>query len=61
MVNRIITEVDAQREEINRNSGEAGRAINMMYDRRFLVKATEFSIPESHLTDMHALVNEREH
>ena len=32
----------------------------MMNDRRLLIKgATDFSIPESHLMDMHALVNER--
>ena len=60
MVNRLITEVDSQREEISRTSGEAGRAIRMMNDQRVPFKgATDFSIPESHLTDMHALVNER--
>ena len=32
----------------------------MMNDRRLLIKGTtDFSIPESHLMDMHALVNER--
>ena len=47
VVNRLLTEIDAQREEINRTSGEAGRAIRMMNDRRLLIKgAADFSIPK---------------
>ena len=60
VVNRLLTDVDAQRDEINRASGETGRAIRMLNERKLLIKgATDFSIPESHLTDMHALLNEK--
>ena len=60
VVNRLLTEVDAQRDEINRTSGEGGRAIRMLNDRRLVIKgATDSSIPENHLTEMHTLVNER--
>ena len=33
-VNRFLKEVDAQREEINRTSGDAGRAVRVLNDRR---------------------------
>ena len=60
MVNRLLTEVDAQRDEINRVGRDASRAVSQLSDRRLLIKgATDFSIPESHLTEMHTLVNQR--
>ena len=53
-------EVDAQREEIDYVGKDAGRAVSQSNDRRLAIKgATDFSIPESHLTEMHTLVSER--
>ena len=60
VVNRLLTEVDAQRETIERVGQQAGRAIGQPNDRRLVIKgATHCSIPESHLTEMHTLASER--
>ena len=38
---------------------DAGKAISMLNDRRLVIQgATDYSIPESHLTDMHMLLGE---
>ena len=40
---------------------DAGSAISKLNDRRLVVQgATDYSIPESHLTEMHYLVSERQ-
>ena len=60
MVARLHTEVEAQKESLERAHRDAGRSIRMLNDRRLVIKgATDYSIPESHLTDMHHLANER--
>ena len=60
MVARLNTEVEAQRESLDRAHRDAGRAISTLNDRRLVIKgATDFSIPESHLTEMHLLASER--
>ena len=60
-INRLNTEVMTQQESLDRAQRDAGKAINMLNDRRLIVKgATDYSIPESHLTDMHRLVSERQ-
>ena len=60
MVARLNTEVEAQRESLERAHKDAGRSIRMLNDRRLVIKgATDYSIPESHLTEMHHLANER--
>ena len=60
MVARLSTEVEAQRESLDRAHKDAGRSIRMLNDRRLVIKgATDYSIPESHLTEMHHLANER--
>ena len=60
MVTRLNTDVEAQRESLDRAQRDAGRSIGMLNDRRLVIKgATDFSIPESHLTEMHLLANER--
>ena len=42
-----------------RSLRDAGKAIGMLNDRRLLIQgATDFTIPESHLTDMHMLLGE---
>ena len=61
MINRLNTEVAAQKESIEHAHRDAGRAISKLNDRRLVIKgATDYSIPESHLTEMHHLVNERQ-
>ena len=60
MVARLNTEVEAQKESLDRARRDAGRSISMLNDRRLVIKgATDYSIPESHLTEMHHLANER--
>ena len=60
MVARLHTEVEAQKESLERAHRDAGRSIRMLNDRRLVIKgATDYSIPESHLTEMHHLANER--
>ena len=60
VVNRLLTEVDTQRETIECVGQQAGRAIGQLNDRRLVIKgATDYSIPESHLTEMHTLASER--
>ena len=45
VVNRLLTEVDAQRETIDRAHQQAGRAIGQINDRRLVIKgATDYSI-----------------
>ena len=57
---RLHTEVEAQKESLERAHRDAGRSIKMLNDRRFVIKgATDYSIPESHLTEMHQLASER--
>ena len=66
---RLHTEVEAQKESLeraHRDAGRsikmlnAGRSIKMLNDRRLVIKgATDYSIPESHLTEMHQLASER--
>ena len=61
MVARLHTEVEAQKESLDRAHRDAGRAISKLNDRRLVIKgATDYSIPESHLTDMHHLASERQ-
>jgi hypothetical protein len=60
MVARLNTEVEAQRESLDRAHRDASCAISTLNDRRLVIKgATDFSIPESHLTEMHLLASER--
>ena len=60
MVAHLHTEVEAQKESLERAHRDAGRSIRMLNDRRLVIKgATDYSIPESHLTEMHHLANER--
>ena len=60
MVAHLHTEVEAQKESLERADRDAGRSIKMLNDRRLVIKgATDYSIPESHLTEMHHLANER--
>ena len=60
MVAHLHTEVEAQRESLDRAHKDAGHAISKLNDRRLVIKgATDYSIPESHLTEMHHLANER--
>ena len=57
---RLHTEVEAQKESLERAHRDAGRSIKMLNDRRLVIKgATDYSIPESHLTEMHQLASER--
>ena len=57
---RLHTEVEAQKESLERAHKDAGRSIKMLNDRRLVIKgATDYSIPESHLTEMHQLASER--
>jgi len=61
MINRLNTEVAAQKESIGHAHRDAGRAISKLNDRRLVIKgATDYSIPESHLTEMHHLVSEHQ-
>ena len=61
VINRLNTEVATQKESLDRAQRDAGKAISMLNDRRLVVKgATDYSIPESHLTEMHHLVSERQ-
>ena len=61
MINRLNTEVAAQKESIGHAHRDAGQAISKLNDRRLVIKgATDYSIPESHLTEMHHLVSERQ-
>ena len=60
MVAHLHTEVEAQKESLDRAHRDAGHAISKLNDRRLVIKgATDYSIPESHLTEMHHLANER--
>ena len=60
-INRLNTEVATQEESLNRAQRDASKAIGMLNDRRLIIKgATDYSIPESHLTEMHHLVSERQ-
>ena len=60
IVAHLHTEVEAQKESLERAHKDAGHAIRMLNDRRLVIKgATDYSIPESHLTEMHHLANER--
>ena len=57
---RLHTEVEAQKESLERAHRDAGRSIKMLNNRRLVIKgATDYSIPESHLTEMHQLASER--
>ena len=57
---RLHTEVEAQKESLERAHRDAGRSIKMLNDRRLVIKgATDYSIPDSHLTEMHQLASER--
>ena len=57
---RLHTEVEAQKESLERAHRDAGRSIKMLNDRKLVIKgATDYSIPESHLTEMHQLASER--
>ena len=57
---RLHTEIEAQKESLERAHRDAGRSIKMLNDRRLVIKgATDYSIPESHLTEMHQLASER--
>ena len=57
---RLHTEVEAQKESLERAHRDAGRSIKMLNDRRLVIKgATDYSIPESHLTEIHQLASER--
>ena len=61
MVTRLNAEVEAQKESLDRAHRNAGRAISKLNDRRLVIKgATDYSIPESHLTEMHLLASERQ-
>ena len=61
MVTRLNAEVEAQKESLDRAHRDAGRAISKLNDRRLVIKgATDYSIPESHLTEMHLLASERQ-
>ena len=60
-IKRINTEVATQEESLNRAHRDVGKAISMLNDRRLVIKgATDYTIPESHLTEMHHLVSERQ-
>ena len=60
-INRLNTDVATQEESFNRAQRDASKAISMLNDRRLIIKgATDYSIPESHLTEMHHLVSERQ-
>ena len=60
VVNRLLTEVDAQRETLDRVGPQASRAFGQLNDRQLVSKgATDFSIPERHLTKMRTLASER--
>ena len=57
---RLHTELEAQKDSLERAHRDAGKSIKMLNDRRLVIKgATDYSIPESHLTEMHQLANER--
>ena len=59
-VDRLLTEVGTQQETIERIGRDTRRAVGRLNDRLLVIKgATDFSIPESHLTDMHALAGEQ--
>ena len=50
----LHTEVEAQKESVERAHRDAGRSIKMLNDRRLVIKgATDYSIPESYLTEMY--------
>ena len=55
-----LNEKIVKMEESARSSQrDAGKAISMLNDRRLIIQgATDYSIPESHLTDMHMLLGE---
>ena len=57
---RLHTEIEAQKDSLERAHRDAGQSIKMLNDRRLVIKgATDYSIPESHLTEMHQLASER--
>ena len=57
---RLHTELEAQKDSLERAHRDAGKSIKMLNDRRLVIKgATDYSIPESHLTEMHQLASER--
>ena len=57
---RLHNEIEAQKDSLERAHRDAGRSIKMLNDRRLVIKgATDYSIPESHLTEMHQLASER--
>ena len=57
---RLHAEIEAQKDSLERAHRDAGKSIKMLNDRRLVIKgATDYSIPESHLTEMHQLASER--
>ena len=61
MIKRLRTEVETLRESTERAHKDAGKAVRQLNDRRLVIQgATDYSVPESHLTEMHQLVNERQ-
>ena len=53
--------VEMLKESATRAQRDAGKAISQLNDRRLIIKgATDYSIPESHLTDMHQLIGEHQ-
>ena len=57
---RLHTELEAQKDSLDRAHRDAGKSIKMLNDRRLVIKgATDYSISESHLTEMHQLASER--
>ena len=58
---RLHTELEAQKDSLERAHRDAGKSIKMLKRQKDLVikGATDYSIPESHLTEMHQLASER--
>ena len=60
-IKRLNTEIENLKESATRAQQDAGKAISQLNDRRLVIKgATDYSIPESHLTDMHQLIGEHQ-
>ena len=57
MIKRLQTEVEALKESAERARKDAGKAVSQV---NVIHGATDYSIPESHLTEMHQIVNERQ-
>ena len=60
-IEQLNDQIEKLKESATRSQRDAGKAISMLNDRRLIIQgATDYSIPESHLTDMHLLLGEKQ-